>query len=98
MIYTDYPCCPDTEEFYLGKEKVKNQHHLGNETEIYIAVYKPLIVEKEVQQHTHLGPGTGQNKHSVFQLQSFHVKNFRFSPIQTPVISMFDFPACQVLV
>jgi len=39
---------------------VKNHHNLGNETEIYIAVNKPLIVYKEVQQHTNLGPGTGQ--------------------------------------
>jgi hypothetical protein len=60
LIYANYPCCPDTEKFYRGKEKVKNHHHLGNETEIYMAINKPLIVDKEVQQHTNLGSGAGQ--------------------------------------
>jgi hypothetical protein len=60
-----YPFLPDTEKFYHGKEKVKNQHRLLSETEIHIAVNKPAIVENGVQHHTNLGPGKGKGNFTL---------------------------------
>jgi hypothetical protein len=34
----DYPCCPDTEKYYSGKEKVKTASFREQDREICIAV------------------------------------------------------------